>query len=133
MTHCITLIHIAISASRQLLLCSPPPPPPPPPTKTSAEHIHGRGRRHCVSIQIKAMCVCLYSSSCNDFPRVAQQYRTIAPHIRRSASVLVVCIVFCVHMHSSSGLIRRMPLPTFSDTAITDCHSNTTIFQLRAH
>ena len=26
-----------------------------------------------------------------------------------------------------------MPPPTFSDTAITNCHSDTTIFQLRAH
>ena len=42
-------------------------------------------------------------------------------------------IVFCVHMHSFAGLIRRTPPPTFSDTAITDRHSDTTIFQLRAH
>ena len=32
-----------------------------------------------------------------------------------------------------AGLIRRTPPPTFSDTAITDRHSDTTIFQLRAH
>ena len=32
-----------------------------------------------------------------------------------------------------AGLIRRKPPPTFSDTAITDRHSDTTIFQLRAH
>ena len=36
-------------------------------------------------------------------------------------------------MHSFAGLIRRTPPPTFSDTAITDRHSDTTIFQLRAH
>ena len=30
-------------------------------------------------------------------------------------------------------LIRRTPPPTFNDTAITDHHSDTTIFQLRAH
>ena len=36
-------------------------------------------------------------------------------------------------MYSFAGLIRRTPPPTFSDTAITDCHSDTTIFQLRAH
>ena len=42
-------------------------------------------------------------------------------------------LVFCVYMHSFAGLIRRMPPPMFSDTAITDCHSYTTIFQLRAH
>ena len=42
-------------------------------------------------------------------------------------------VVFCTHMYSFAGLIRQMPLPTFSDTAITDRHSDTTIFQLRAH
>ena len=36
-------------------------------------------------------------------------------------------------MHSFAGLIRRTPPPTFSDTAITDRHSDTTIFLLRAH
>ena len=40
---------------------------------------------------------------------------------------------FCVHMHSFAGLIKRTPPPTFSDTAITDSHSDITIFQLRAH
>ena len=56
------------------------------------------------------------------------------PHTRCHASVLVVFVVFCVHVYSFAGLIlRRTPLPTFSDTAITDRHSDTTIFQLRAH
>ena len=68
-----------------------------------------------------------------DVPRVAQRYRTIATHTRRRASVLVVFVVFCVHMHSFAGLIRRTPPPTFSDTVITERHSDTTIFQLRAH
>ena len=77
--------------------------------------------------------MCLYSNSRNDVPRLAQRYGTIAAHTRRRASVLVVFIVFCVHMHSFAGLIRRTPPPTFSDTAITDRHSATTIFQLRAH
>ena len=36
-------------------------------------------------------------------------------------------------MYSFVGLIRRVPPPTFSDTAITDRHSDTTIFQLRAN
>ena len=75
----------------------------------------------------------MYSNSRNDGPRVAQRYGTITTHTRRRASVLVVFIVFCVHMYSSSGLIRRTPPPTFSDTAITDRHSDPTIFQLRAH
>ena len=77
--------------------------------------------------------VCVYSNSRNDIPRVAQRYGTIAAHTRRCASVLVVFVVFCVHMHSFAVLIRWTPLPTFSDTAITDRNSNTTIFQLRAH
>ena len=77
--------------------------------------------------------VCVYSNSRNDVPRVAQRYGTIAAHTQRRASVLVVFVVFCVHMHSFAGLIRRTPPPTFSDTAITDRHSDTTIFQLRAH
>ena len=74
-----------------------------------------------------------YSNSRNDVPRVAQRDGTIAAHTRRRASVLVVFVVFYVHMHSFAGLIRRTPPPTLSDTAITDRHSDTTIFQLRAH
>ena len=81
----------------------------------------------------KQVLVCVYSNSRNDVPRVGQWYGTIATHTRRRASVLVVFVVFCVHMHSFAGLIRRTPPPTFSDTAITDRHSDTTIFQLRAH
>ena len=77
--------------------------------------------------------MCVYSNSRNDVPRVAQRYGTIAAHTRRRASVLVVFVVFSVHMYSFAGLIRRTPPPTFSDTAITDRHSDTTIFQLRAH
>ena len=48
-------------------------------------------------------------------------------------SVLVVFVVFCVYMHSFAALIRWTPPPTFSDSAITDRHSDTSIFQLRAH
>ena len=72
------------------------------------------------------VCVCVCSNSRNDVPRVAQRYGTIAAHTRRRASVLVVFVVFCVHMHSFAGLIKRTPPPTFSDTAITDRHSDTT-------
>ena len=75
----------------------------------------------------------VYSNSRNDVPRVAQRYGSIAAHTRRRASVLVVYVVFWVHVYSFAGLIRRTPPPTFSDTAITDRHSDTTIFQLRAH
>ena len=77
--------------------------------------------------------MCVYSNSRNDVPRVAQRYGTIAANTRRCASVLVMFVVLCVHMHSFAGLIRRTPPPTFSDTAITDLHSDTTIFQLMAH
>ena len=76
--------------------------------------------------------MCLYSNSRNDVPRVAQLYGTIATHTQCRVSVLVVFVVFCVHMYSFARLIRRTPPPMFSDTAITD-HSDTTIFQLRAH
>ena len=69
----------------------------------------------------------------NDVPRVAQRYGTIAAHTRGHASVLVVFVVFCVHMYSFAGSIRRTPPPTFSDTAITDRDYDTTTFQLRAH
>ena len=62
----------------------------------------------------------MYSNSRNDVPRVAQRYGTIAAHTRRRASVLVVFVVFCMHMHSFAGLIRRTPPSTFSDTAITE-------------
>ena len=81
---------------------------------------------YCVLIPILVLCV----------PRVARRYGTIAAHTRHRAFVLVVFVVFvvfCVHMHSFAGLIRRTPPPTFSDTAITARHSDTTIFQLRSH
>ena len=71
--------------------------------------------------------MCGYFISRNDVPRVAQRYGTIAGHILRRASVLVVFVVFCVHMHSFAGLIRRTPPPTFSNIVITDRHSDTTI------
>ena len=82
---------------------------------------------------LKSSNVCVYSNSRNDVPRMAHRYRTIAAHTRRRASVLVVFVVFCVHMQSFAGLIWRTPPPTFSDTAISDRHSDTTISQLRAH
>ena len=71
------------------------------------------------------VCVCVYSDSRNDVPRVALRYGTIAAYTRRRASVLVVFVVYCMHMYSFAGLIRRTPPPTFSDT---DRHSGTTIF-----
>ena len=107
---------------------------------TTNHHLKGTLRLHTgfdtatfTYFYIYYACVCVYSNSRNDVPRVAQRYGTIAAHTRRRASVLVVFVVFCVHMYSFAGLIRRTPPPTFSDTAITDRHSDTTIFQLRAH
>ena len=41
-----------------------------------------------------SLCVCVYSNSRNDVPRVAQRYGTIAAHTRRHASVLFVFVVF---------------------------------------
>ena len=79
------------------------------------------------------VCVCVCSNSRNEVPRVAQRYKNIAPHTRSRGSILVVFIVFCMHLYSFASLTRRTPPPTFSDTAITDRHSDTTIFQLRAH
>ena len=38
--------------------------------------------------------VCVYSTSRNDVPRLAQRNGTIAAHTRRRASVLVVFVVF---------------------------------------
>ena len=76
---------------------------------------------------------CVYSNSRNDVPRVAQRYVTIAAHTRRRASV-PRCVCSVLHAHVQfCRLIRRTPPPTFSDTAITDRHADTTIFQLRAH
>ena len=79
------------------------------------------------------VCVCVYSNSRNDIPQVPQRYGVIAAQTRHRASVLVVFVVFCMHMYNFAGLIRQTPSRTFSDTAITDRHSDITIFQLRAH
>ena len=68
--------------------------------------------------------MCVYSNSFNGVPRVAQRYGTIAAHTRRRASFLVVFVVFCLHMYSFACLIRRKLPPTFSDTAITHRHSD---------
>ena len=74
----------------------------------------------------------VYSNSRNGVPRLAQRYGTIAAHIQRRASLLIVFVEFFVHMYSFAALIRRTPPPGFSDNAITDCHSDTTIFQLKS-
>ena len=77
------------------------------------------------------MCMCVYSNSRNDVPRVAQRYGTIAAHTRRRAPVLVVFVVFCAHMHSFAGRYRRRSvtlqsptatlIPIFSSSELTGC------------
>ena len=66
---------------------------------------------------------------------MAQRYGTIAAHTRRRASVRVVFVVFCMHMYSFAGLIRRAPprrsvtlqsptatlIPLFSSSKLTGC------------
>ena len=67
------------------------------------------------------------------FPWVAQRYGTIDLLTGRRASAFIVFVVF-LHAHVQfCWFDKGAPLPTFSDTAITDCHSDTTIFQLRAY
>ena len=77
----------------------------------------------------------VYSNSRNDVPRVAKRYGTIAAYTRHRASVPVVFEVFCVHMYSFAGLIRRTPprrsvtlqsptatlIPLFSSSELTGC------------
>ena len=79
------------------------------------------------------MCVCVRVCVCIQILVTTFPKWLIAAHTQRRASVLVVFVVFCVHIRSFAGLIRRTPPPTCSETAITDRHSDTDIFQLRAH
>ena len=71
------------------------------------------------------VCVCVYSNSRNDVPRVAQRYGTIAAHTRRRASVRVVFVVFCVHMHHRHSVTLQSPtatlIPLFSSSELTGC------------
>ena len=123
--------------AKSMLLCShshydvltPPPKKKKKPPNLSRTYPSPSNGTPCVG----KISVCMCSNSRNDVSRVAQWYGTIAAHTRRRASVLIVFVVFCVHMYSFAGLIRRTPPPTFSDTAITDRHFDSTIFQLRAH
>ena len=78
------------------------------------------------------MYVCVINSL-NDVPRVAQWYRTMATHTRCCVSVLIMFVV-CLHAHVQFCRFDKTDTTaTFSDTAFTDRHSDTTIFQLRAH
>ena len=77
-------------------------------------------------------CVCVFQFSQRRSPSgsaVRNHCRTHpAPCVRPrcACSVLRASVSFV-------GLTRRTPQPTFSNTAITDRHSDTTVFQLRAH
>ena len=87
-----------------------------------------------LSPKVSRLCSCC----CNPilkttFLKVTQWYRSMATHTRHHASVLIGCVVFFACACSFASLIMWMPPLTFSDTAITNRHSNTTIFQLRAH
>ena len=79
-----------------------------------------------------AVCVCVFQFSQRRSPSGSAVRNHCRTHPAPCVRPRCVCSV-CVHMHSFAGLIRRTPPPTFSDTAITDRHSDTTIFQLRAH
>ena len=95
---------------------------------------HGRGKfgvliwQHPLTLKPP---IKIYKKALKSAKARIKQYRTIVAHTRRCASVRIVFVVFCVHIFAC--LIRRMPPPTFNDTAITNPHSNTTIYQLRAH
>ena len=69
------------------------------------------------------------SNSRNDVPRWNHGRTHPAPCVRPRH----VCSVFACICTVFAGLIRQTPLPTFSDTAITDRYSDITIFQLRVH
>ena len=89
---------------------------------TKSENGHGNNEK-CVCNPILVTTFTEWFSGTEPWPRTHGA-------VRPSSSCLY-CV--CVHIFSFAGLIRRTPLPTFSDTAITDCHSDTTIFLLRAH
>ena len=73
------------------------------------------------------------SNSRSDIRRVAQRYGTMAAHTRRRASVLVMFIVYLLAHVQFCRFDKADATPTFSDTVVSDRHSDTIIFQLRAH
>ena len=88
-------------------------------------------RLHCSLSQYVCVCVCI-PILVTTFPEWLSGTEPL-PHTPGAVCPSPLCfVVFCVHMHSFAGLIRRTPPPTFSDTAITDRHSDTAIFPLRA-
>ena len=79
------------------------------------------------------MCIPILVTTSPEWLSGTKPLRHSRTHLPPCIRPRCVCSVFWVQMYSFAGLIRRTPPPTFSDTAITDRHSDTTIFQLRAH
>ena len=78
------------------------------------------------------MCVCVYSNSRNDgFPSGSAVRNHCSTHPEPCARPRCVYSVLRAHVQFCR-IDKRTPPPTFSDTAITDRHSDTTIFQLSA-
>ena len=89
----------------------------------------------CVCVCCVCVCVCVcvcIPIIVTTFPEWLSGTEPLRTHPVPCVRPRCVCSV-CVHMHSFASLIRRTPPPTFSDTAVTDRHSDTTNFQLRAH
>ena len=78
------------------------------------------------------MYVCMYQFSLRRPPSGSAVRNHCRTHPAPCVRPRCICSVFRAHVQFC-GLIRRTPPPTFSDTAITDRHSDTTIFQLKAH
>ena len=67
-------------------------------------------------------------------PRVAQRYGTIAAHSAPCVRSRCVCSVLRAHVQFCRfDKVDATANTAHCDTAITDRHSDTTIFQLRAH
>ena len=78
------------------------------------------------------MCVCI-PILVTTFPEWLSGAEPL-PHTPGTVRPSASCLLCVLLAHAQfAGLIRRTPPPTFSDSAITDRHSDTTIFQLRAH
>ena len=84
---------------------------------------------HWMHLLNTRICVCVCSNSRNNVPRVVQRYGTIAAHTAPCVRPRCVCSVLRAHVQFCRfNQIRRTPPPTFSVTAFTNRHSDTTIF-----
>ena len=73
------------------------------------------------------------SNSRSDIRRVAQRYGTMAAHTQRRASVLVMFIVYLLAHVQFCRFDKADATPTFSDTVVSDRHSDTIIFCSSEH